>query len=107
MADDLLRVTTATPDIDSAKDLARTAVAARLAGNAQIAGPIVSVFRHLGETGEGEEFQLVLSTTRAALPKLVEHLTSNHPWENPEITAIPLAYAPDAYAEWLRQATEG
>ena len=105
MTDDLLRVTTATPDIDSAKNLARTAVAERLAGNAQIAGPVLSVFRHLGETGEGEEFQLILSTTRATLPKLVEHLTDNHPWQNPEITAIPLAYATEPYAAWLRQAT--
>jgi periplasmic divalent cation tolerance protein len=102
---DLLRVTTATPDQDSAKALARSAVAARLAGNAQIIGPVISVFRHLGETGEGEEFQLILSTTQAALPKLVEYLTENHPWENPEITAIPLVYATEIYATWLQEAT--
>ncbi len=103
--DDLLRVTTATPDLDAAKALARSAVAARLAGNAQIIGPVVSVFRHLGETGEGEEYQLVLSTTTEVLPKLAAHLAEHHPWQNPEITAIPLAYAPDAYAAWLREAT--
>jgi periplasmic divalent cation tolerance protein len=102
---DLLRVTTATPDLASAKELARTAVAGRLAGNAQIVGPVVSVFRHLGETGEGEEFQLILSTTQAALAKLVEHLTEHHPWETPEVTAIPLVYATDLYATWLREAT--
>jgi periplasmic divalent cation tolerance protein len=104
---DLLRVTTATPDQDSAKALASSAVAARLAGNAQIIGPVVSVFRHLGETGEGEEYQLILSTTERALPKLVEHLTENHPWQNPEVTAIPLAYATDLYATWLHEATTG
>lgn len=102
---DLLRVTTATPDQDSANALARSAVAERLAGNAQIVGPVVSVFRHLGETGEGEEFQLILSTTQAALPKLVEYLTENHPWENPEVTAIPLAYATELYTTWLHGAT--
>jgi periplasmic divalent cation tolerance protein len=107
MSDDLLRVTTATPDLDSAKELARTAVAERFAGNAQIAGPVVSVYRHLGETGEGEEYQLVLSITQAALPKLVKHLTENHLWENSEVTAIPLIYATDIYATWLREATVG
>lgn len=105
--DDLLRVTTATPDLDSAKALARSAVAAKLAGNAQIIGPVVSVFRHLGETGEGDEYQLILSATTASLPKLAAHLVRNHPWQNPEITAIPLVYAPDAYAAWLREATTG
>lgn len=103
--DDLLRVTTATPDLDSAKSLASSAVAARLAGNAQIVGPVVSVFRHLGETGDGEEYQLILSTTAAAYPALEAHLTEHHPWANPEITAIPLAASTDAYAAWLREAT--
>lgn len=102
---DLLRVTTATPDQDSATTLARTAVAAHLAGNAQIIGPVISVFRHLGETGEGEEWQLILSTTTDAYPALEAHLTENHPWTNPEVTAIPLAEATSAYGAWLREAT--
>ena len=102
---DLLRVTTATPDLDTAKNLARSAVAARLAGNAQIVGPVVSIFRHLGETGEGTEFQLTLSTTTAAYPALEAQLTEHHPWTNPEITAIPLSAAPDSYAAWLSAAT--
>lgn len=98
-------MTTATPDQGAAKELARSAVAARLAGNAQIIGPVVSVFRHLGETGEGEEWQLVLSTTAAAYPALAAHLAEHHPWQNPEITAVELAAAPDAYAAWLHEAT--
>lgn len=102
---DLLRVTTATPDLDAAKNLARSAVAARLAGNAQIVGPVVSIFRHLGETGEGAEYQLILSTTAHAYPELEAHLIERHPWTNPEITAIPLAAVPDSYAAWLREAT--
>jgi periplasmic divalent cation tolerance protein len=103
--DDLLRVTTATPDLGSAKNLARSMVAARLAGNAQIVGPVVSVFRHLGEIGEGEEYRLVLSTTAAAYTDLEAALLGQHPWRNPEITAIPLAAATEGYARWLREAT--
>lgn len=102
---DLLRVTTATPDLESAKALARTAVAARLAGNAQIAGPVISVFWHLGATGEGEEYAVTLSTTAEVYPKLEAHLIEHHPWENPEITAVPLAAAPEAYRRWLREST--
>lgn len=102
---DLLRVTTATPDLESAKTLARSAVAARLAGNAQIAGPVVSVFWHLGESGEGEEYALTLSTTAAAYPALEAHLREHHPWDNPEITAVALAAAPEAYIRWLTEST--
>jgi periplasmic divalent cation tolerance protein len=105
MKADLLLVTTAAPDLATAKGLARSSVGERLAGYAQIIGPVVSVYRELSETGECEEFQLLLSTTKAALPKLVDHLSDNHPWENPNITAIPLAYATDVYATWLHQCT--
>jgi periplasmic divalent cation tolerance protein len=102
---DLLCVSTATPDLATAKRLARSAVGDRLAGYAQVIGPVVSVYRELSETSECEEYQLLLSTTKAALPKLVEHLTENHPWENPNITAIPLVYATDVYGTWLHQTT--
>lgn len=102
---DLLCVTTAAPDLATAKRLGHSAVANRLAGNAQIIGPVVAVYRELSETNEGEEYRLVLSTTKAALSTLVHHLTDNHPWENPNITAIPLVYATDVYGTWLHQTT--
>lgn len=105
MKPDLLCVTTAAPDLATARGLARGAVGDRFAGNAQIIGPVVAVYRELSETNECQEYQLVLSTTKAALPKLVEYLTDNHPWENPNITAIPLVYATDVYGTWLHQTT--
>jgi periplasmic divalent cation tolerance protein len=105
MKADLLRVTTTTPDLASAKELAHSAVGQRLAGNAQIIGPVVSVFRQLSDTDEGEEYQLVLATTNIALPSLVRHLTENHPLENAEVTAVPLSYATDVYSTWLHEAT--
>lgn len=98
-------MTTATPDLKSAKTLARTSIDERLAGNAQIVGPVVSVFRHLGETGEGEEYQVILSTTRRAYPALEAHLREQHPWQNPEITAIEYTITPESYAAWLTEAT--
>ena len=99
----ILRVTTSAPDLATAKQLARDAVSARLAGNAMIVGPAVSIFRNLSEINEATEYQLALSTTKAALPVLVKHLTENHPWENPDITAIPLVYASDVYMTWLQE----
>lgn len=105
MAEELLRVITSTPDLDSARRLARAAVTAGLAGNAQIIGPVHAVFRHLGEVGEGSEHQLTLSTTRAAYAELERRIAAEHPWQNPEIIAIPLAAAPEGYARWLAEAT--
>lgn len=106
MAEELLRVITSTPDLASAQRLARAAVTAGLAGNAQITGPVYAVFRHLGEVGEGTEHRLTLSTTRAAYAELERLVAAGHPWQNPEIIAIPLAAAPEGYARWLSEATK-
>lgn len=103
MKAEILRVTCAAPDMASAKELARGAVGARLAGNAMIIGPVATVFRNLAEIDEATEFQLALSTTKSALPALVRYLTDDHPWENPDIAAIPLIYASDVYAAWLHE----
>lgn len=39
---------------------------------------------HPGESGEGEEWPLLLKTTGERNPALEEHLLERHPWDNPE-----------------------
>ncbi|MEU6381080.1 divalent-cation tolerance protein CutA [Streptomyces sp. NPDC046909] len=70
--------------------LARSAVAEHLAAGAQIIDPITSAFWHDGEFGTGEEWQLLLKTTRARCAELEAHLLKNHPWRNPEIAAVAI-----------------
>ncbi|XVV34925.1 divalent-cation tolerance protein CutA [Streptomyces sp. CA-100214] len=85
-----LQVSTATPERAQAVALAQGAVRERLAAGAQIIGPVTSVFWHLGEFGEGEEWKLLLTTTRGRYAELEEHLLKNHPWERPEVIAVPI-----------------
>jgi periplasmic divalent cation tolerance protein len=51
--------------------------------------------------GEGEEWQVTLKTTADRYPALEAHLLREHPWRNPELTAVPIAAAPDEYKAWL------
>lgn len=99
---DFLQVTTAAATRKEASTLADGAVRARLAGNAQVIGPVRSSFWHLGEFGTGEEWQVVLRTTAEVYPELEEHLISAHPWDNPEIIAVPIVAGAAACLEWLR-----
>ena len=85
--------------------LARSAVEARLAASAQIVGPVESVFWHLGELGTGEEWQLLLRATADDYTSLEAHLIAEHPWDNPEVTALPLTHAAPAYLAWLQRTT--
>ncbi len=96
-----LQVTTAAHSRDAASELARSAVASRLAACAQVIGPVESVYWHLGEMGDGEEWQVLLKTTAARYPALEAHLLAQHPWKNPEVTAIALEAGSASYLNWI------
>jgi len=98
-------VATATETRDQAVALAGGAVATKLAGNAQVIGPVTSVFWHLGEQGTGEEYQVLLYTTSARYPDLEAYLLREHPWDNPQVTATPIVAGSAGCLEWLRQST--
>ncbi|MFD0208968.1 divalent-cation tolerance protein CutA [Streptomyces hirsutus] len=98
---DYVQVSTATPAREQAVSLAQWAVKARLAAGSQIIGPVTSVFWHLGEFGEGEEWRLLLTTTSERYPELERYLLDAHPWDNPELLATPVTGAPRCL-EWIK-----
>lgn len=101
-----LAVSTATETRDAAETLARLAVEGRLAAGAQITGPVISAFWHLGEFGTGEEWRLVLQTHADLYPQLEQLLIENHPWDKPEIAAVPIVAGSAAYLDWLAKSID-
>jgi periplasmic divalent cation tolerance protein len=102
-----LQVSTTTDSREVATRLAGSAVRAGLAASAQVHGPVTSVFWHLGEYGEGEEWQLTLKTTAARYAELEAHLLTEHPWDNPEVSAVALTAGSAGYLDWLDRGTSG
>ncbi len=100
---DFVQVYTATEHRAAAEELARSVVSERLAAGAQIVGPVISVFWHLGEFGTGEEWQLIFKTSAERYPALEAHLLEHHPWDNPEIVAVPIVAGSRACLDWLRR----
>ncbi|GAA2621308.1 divalent-cation tolerance protein CutA [Streptomyces vastus] len=96
-----VQVSTATPARQDAVELAKGAVQGRLAAGSQIIGPVGSVFWHLGEFGEGEEWRLLLTTTAERYPELEKHLLENHPWDNPEVIATPIVSGAARGLQWI------
>jgi periplasmic divalent cation tolerance protein len=101
---DYLQVSTATPTRDDAVRLAGSAVSAGLAAGAQVVGPVISVFWHNEAYGEGEEWQVLLKTTAARYAELEAHLLAEHPWQNPELGAVPIVNGSEGYLAWLDKA---
>lgn len=98
---DFVQVTTATETREEAVRLGKSCVSARLAAGAQIVGPVGSIFVHLGEFGEGEEWQLILKTTLDRFPDLESHIVAEHSWQKPEVVAVPFAAVSKPYGEWI------
>ncbi|MGC9499272.1 divalent-cation tolerance protein CutA [Streptomyces sp. WG7] len=97
-----VQVSTATPEREQAVTLAQGAVKGRLAAGAQIIGPVISVFWHLGEFGEGEEWKLLLTTTRDRYQELEKYLLDNHPWDRPELIAAPIEGS-EGCLQWIAE----
>ena len=100
-----LQVSTTADSRDAAARLAQSAVEAGLAASAQVIGPVASYFWHLGALGEGEEYQVMFKTSEARYPDLEAHLIREHPWDNPEVTAVEIAAGSATYLEWLDRTT--
>lgn len=98
---EILQVTTTCPSRDVATRIGRTLVEERLAACAQISGPVASLYRWEGRLEEAEEWYCILKTAAARYPELERRLRSLHPYDVPEILAVPAARGLPGYLEWV------
>jgi periplasmic divalent cation tolerance protein len=94
--------------IDSAvraRELAGSLVADRLAACAQIVGPIHSVYRWNDAVERADEWLLLMKTTRERFEALRDAIVAQHPYEVPEIVAVPIETALQPYLDWIGTST--
>jgi periplasmic divalent cation tolerance protein len=96
-----LLVFTTLPDGASARALADHIVSARLAACVNILAPCRSVYRWQGKIEDAEEVPLLIKTSAARYPELEAAIRARHPYELPEIVAVPLSPGLPAYLDWL------
>jgi periplasmic divalent cation tolerance protein len=102
---DTYLVITNVPDRDSAAKLAHSLVEKRLAACINILSPCRSVYRWKGKTEDTEEFPMLIKTTSARYADLEAAIRAGHPYELPEIIAVPLAGGLLGYLEWVASET--
>lgn len=88
-----------------AQTLASVVVEARLAACVNIVPGVKSVFRWQGRVQTDNESLLVIKTTRARYAELEEALQQRHPYELPELLAVPVQAGLPAYLDWMNDAT--
>jgi periplasmic divalent cation tolerance protein len=102
-----LLVLTNLPDADRARALANELIGLRLAACVNILAPCVSVYRWEGEVEAAAEVPLLIKTTPARYPALEAAIRARHPYELPEIVAVPVTQGLPAYLDWLVTETTG
>jgi periplasmic divalent cation tolerance protein len=100
---DCRQVTTTLPDRDAAHRLGRRLVEERLAACAQVVGPVSSVYWWQGEVETAGEWYCHLKTMAARVPALTSRIRELHPYETPEIIAVPVAEGDAAYLRWVEE----
>jgi len=97
-----LQVVTTTSREADAERIARTLLERRLAACVQIAGPVTSLYWWKGVLETSEEWLCSIKTGEAQYAALEKAIRKVHPYEVPEIVAIPIVAGSKDYLKWLQ-----
>ena len=100
-ATDALVVLCTMPDSEAAHAVATTLVSEHLAACINITGPMTSIYHWEGQLEQATEHLLLIKTAAATYPQLETRLKALHPYEVPEILALPVADGLASYLAWL------
>ncbi|MBP5985885.1 MAG: divalent-cation tolerance protein CutA [Azonexus sp.] len=100
-----LLVITNCPDEESANAIALAVVEARLAACVNILPRIQSVYRWQGAVESATEIPLFIKATVANYPALEKTIQECHPYDVPEIIALPITQGLPAYLNWVAEET--
>lgn len=100
---EVILVATTTPDQQTAKQIADSLVARRLAACVQIEGPVLSVYRWQGAVETSDEWRCSVKTVRALFGAVETHIRSLHPYDEPEIVTTRIDQGSASYLQWLQE----
>ncbi len=102
---DVVAVLVTVPDAGKAAELARALVEERLAACGNVVPGVRSIYRWEGKVQDEGEALLVLKTARRRIADLLARVRALHPYEVPEILAIPVEEGNRAYLDWVDEST--
>ena len=99
---DILIVLCTFPNPDIARQIGTVLVEAQLAACVNLCPGIRSIYRWQGKVESEEEVLAIIKTTRACYDALEAKLKELHPYEVPEIIALPAEKVQAEYARWIQ-----
>lgn len=92
---------TTCPDAATAQALADGLVSARLAACVSQLPGMISTYRWQGQIQRESEIQLIIKTSNARRAQAMDHIQTHHPYDVPEILALPVSDGLPAYLAWV------
>ncbi|MGH8726935.1 MAG: divalent-cation tolerance protein CutA [Burkholderiales bacterium] len=96
-----LIVLTNLPDRESAEQLARRLVERRVAACVNVLAECGSIYRWEGKLENAREVPMLIKTTSARYAEVEREIKAAHPYELPEIVAVPVAAGLQRYLDWV------
>ena len=100
-----LLVLTNCPDEEVANTIALAVVEARLAACVNILPRVQSIYRWQGGVESATEIPLFIKSTATSYPALESIIRQHHPYDVPEIIALPVTQGLPAYLNWVAAET--
>ncbi len=98
---DYIQVVTTTEREEDAAAIARALVEEQLAACVQVLGPISSTYRWKGQIETAREWQCWAKSRRSLFDELRQTICRLHPYDVPEILALPILDGSPEYLDWL------
>ena len=105
MPDAAILVLTSLPDRESAVALARTLVTGRLAACVTVGAPVESMYHWRGQIETASEVPVSVKTRRDLYPAVEAAIVAAHPYELPEVVAVPVSHGLGRYLDWIAEET--
>lgn len=100
-----LLVITNCPDEETANAIALAVVEEKLAACVNILPRVQSIYRWQGSVESAAEIPLLIKATTRNYPALEARIKALHPYDVPEIIALPIARGLPAYLNWVAAET--
>jgi len=91
------------PNEEVGLGLAKTLVNEKRVACVNIVPAIRSIYRWKGAICDDSELLLVMKTVQSQVEELSQRVTELHPYETPELIALPIVGGLDAYLGWVRE----
>lgn len=99
--DEYIQIFTTVEKREDAEKIAKTVVERRLAGCVQVLGPIKSTYWWKGDIETAEEWLCIIKSKKNLYTEIEKAIKEIHPYETPEIIAIPIIAGYEGYLKWL------